>query len=162
MKTLRKFKHINAKTTDEAVSALRQYGDKACVIAGGTDLIGTMRFEVLHEYPEALINLKTIPGLDYIKEENGTLKIGALTRLEDIAGNSITQSKYPLLAEAAHKTALRTSGLWAPSAAISASLSGVGTSGKRITGSTVHARAAGYARQWSGTTVTTLSSVPPG
>lgn len=105
MKTIPKFKHINAKTTDEAVSVLRRYGDKACVIAGGTDLLGTMRFEVLDEYPEAVVNLKTIPGLDYIREEDGMLKIGALTLLEDIAENSITRSRYPLLAEAARKTA---------------------------------------------------------
>jgi NADPH-dependent glutamate synthase beta subunit-like oxidoreductase len=105
MKSLMKFKHINASTIDGAVSALRQYGDKAWVLAGGTDLLGTMRFEVLRNYPEAVINLKTIPGLDYIREEDGMLKIGALTRLEDIAINSAAKSKYPALAEAAHRTA---------------------------------------------------------
>jgi NADPH-dependent glutamate synthase beta subunit-like oxidoreductase/CO/xanthine dehydrogenase FAD-binding subunit len=107
MKTIRKFKHINASTIDEAVSNLRRYGDKACVIAGGTDLLGTLRFEVLNDndYPEAVINLKTIPGLDYIKEEDGMLKIGALTRLEDIAENSTARSKYPALSEAASRTA---------------------------------------------------------
>ena len=50
-----------------------------------------MRFKVLRDYPEVVINLKTIPGLDYIKEEDGMLKIGALTRLEDIATNPICQ-----------------------------------------------------------------------
>jgi len=105
MKSLMKFEHINAASLDDAVSILRQYGDKAWALAGGTDLVGTMRFEVLHDYPEVLINLKTIPGLDYIKEENGTLKIGALTRLEDIAAHSIVRSRYAALAEAAHRTA---------------------------------------------------------
>lgn len=107
MKTIKKFKHINASTVDEAVSNLRKYGDKASVIAGGTDLLGTMRFEILNDndYPEAVINLKTIPGLDFIKEEEGILKIGALTRLEDIATNSIARSKYAALSEAAGKTA---------------------------------------------------------
>ena len=105
MKSLMKFEHINAASLDDAVSILRQYGDKAWVLAGGTDLVGTMRFEVLHDYPEVLINLKTIPGLDYIKEENGTLKIGALTRLEDIAAHSIVRNRYAALAEAARRTA---------------------------------------------------------
>ncbi len=105
MKSLMKFKHINATTIDDAVSALSQYRDKACVLAGGTDVIGTMRFEVLRNYPEILVNLKTIPGMDYIKEGDGMLKIGALTRLEDIAINSIAKSKYIALAEAAHRTA---------------------------------------------------------
>jgi xanthine dehydrogenase YagS FAD-binding subunit len=67
MKSLMKFKHINAATIDEAVSALRQYAGKACVLSGGSDLLGTMRFEILRSYPEAVINLKTISGLDYIK-----------------------------------------------------------------------------------------------
>ena len=64
MKSLRKYAHINAGTVEEVVALLRQYGDRAWVIAGGTDLVGTMRFDVLQNYPEVLINLKTIPGLD--------------------------------------------------------------------------------------------------
>jgi NADPH-dependent glutamate synthase beta subunit-like oxidoreductase/CO/xanthine dehydrogenase FAD-binding subunit len=105
MKTIKNFEHINARTIEEAAAALGQYGDKACVVAGGTDLIGTMRFEILREYPKAVINLKTIPGLDYIREENGVLKIGALTRLEEISLNPAVRSKYKALAEAAHQTA---------------------------------------------------------
>jgi NADPH-dependent glutamate synthase beta subunit-like oxidoreductase len=105
MKTIRKFNHINARSIDDAVSNLRRYGEKACVMAGGTDLLGTLRFEILQDYPEAVINLKTIPGLDYIREENGVLKIGALTRLEDIAVSSTARNKYPALSEAASKTA---------------------------------------------------------
>jgi NADPH-dependent glutamate synthase beta subunit-like oxidoreductase/CO/xanthine dehydrogenase FAD-binding subunit len=105
MKNLRRFRHINANTVEDAVSHLHHYGDRAWVVAGGTDLIGTLRFEVLPKYPEAIINLKTIPGMDYIKEEAGLLKIGALTRLEDIAVNSTVGSKYAALSEAARRTA---------------------------------------------------------
>jgi NADPH-dependent glutamate synthase beta subunit-like oxidoreductase/CO/xanthine dehydrogenase FAD-binding subunit len=105
MKSLMKFEHINATSLNDAISILREYGNKAWVLAGGTDLVGTMRFEVLHDYPELLVNLKTIPGLDYIKEENGTLKIGALTRLEDIATHSIVRNQYTALSEAARRTA---------------------------------------------------------
>jgi xanthine dehydrogenase YagS FAD-binding subunit len=108
MKSLTKFTHINANTVDEAVSTLARYDGKAWVIAGGTDLLTTMRFDILPDnlYPEAIVNLKTIsPSLEYIKEEGGMLKIGALTRLEDIAINSTIKSKYTALAEAASKTA---------------------------------------------------------
>lgn len=100
-----KFEHINARSVEDATSSLRQYGDKAWVLAGGTDLVGAMRFEVLREYPEVLVNLKTIPGLDFIKEEDNTLKIGALTRLEDIAINSTVRNRYTALSEAARRTA---------------------------------------------------------
>jgi xanthine dehydrogenase YagS FAD-binding subunit len=103
MKTWKKFAHTDAKTIDEAASMLR--AGKAALISGGTDLLGTMRFEILPAYPEVLVNLKSIPGLDYIKEEGGMLKIGALTRLEDIAKNKLIQTKYAALAEGAHRTA---------------------------------------------------------
>jgi xanthine dehydrogenase YagS FAD-binding subunit len=103
MKTWKRFAHVDAKTVDEAASILR--AGKAAIIAGGTDLLGTMRFEILPNYPEVLVNIKSIPGLEYIKEEAGMLKIGALTRLEDIAKNEMIRTKYPALAEAAHRTA---------------------------------------------------------
>jgi len=63
-----KFVHLNACAIDEAVSLLQRYGAKASVIAGGTDLLGKMRDKILSAYPEVVINLKSIPGLDFIRE----------------------------------------------------------------------------------------------
>ena len=93
------FKHINATTVSEAVSSLAS--GKAVVIAGGTDLLGRMKDEVLPNYPETLVNLKTIPNMDSIKEETGMLKIGAMALLADIAGNTTVKTKYTALAQAA-------------------------------------------------------------
>jgi xanthine dehydrogenase YagS FAD-binding subunit len=102
---MKRFAHVNASTIDEAVLVLRRYGNKAAIIAGGTDLLGKMKDEILPTYPEALVNIKTIPGLDFIKEQDGMLTIGALTRLEDIATNPTVKDRYSALAEAAHRTA---------------------------------------------------------
>lgn len=102
---MKKFAHFNTTTLDEAVTLLRRYRGRAALIAGGTDLLGKMKDRILPSYPEALINVKTIPGLDFIKEENGWLKIGALTRLEDIAHNGVVKEGYAALSEAAHRTA---------------------------------------------------------
>ena len=102
---MKRFAHVNALTIDEAVSTLKRYGGKASLIAGGTDLLGKMKDRILPAYPEALINLKSIAGLDFIKEEDGVLKIGALTRLEDIAIDPTVKEKYGALAEVAHRTA---------------------------------------------------------
>lgn len=102
---MRKFTHINARTIDEAISALRRYGERANIIAGGTDLLGKMKDEILPRYPEALINIKTIAGLEFLKEESGVLRIGALSRLEDIAKEPLIQEKYTALAQAAARTA---------------------------------------------------------
>ena len=101
---MKAFKHVNAKSLAEAGTAVA--GGKATVVAGGTDLIGQLKDNILHPaYPATLINIKSIPGLDYIKEETGVLKIGATTRLADIAANPTIRKKYAALAQAALKVA---------------------------------------------------------
>ena len=102
---MKRFKHINALSVEEATSVLKEYGEKARVIAGGTDLLGQMKDDILPEYPEVIVNIKTISGLDYIREEGQTLRLGALTRLEDIARDRMVRDKYSILAEAARRTA---------------------------------------------------------
>lgn len=101
---MKKFKHINAFTVEEAASILKDYGRKARVIAGGTDLLGEMKDEILPEYPEVVVNIKTISDLDYIREKGRTLRIGALTKLEDIAEDRRLREKYSILSEAARGT----------------------------------------------------------
>ncbi len=102
---MKRFKHYDARTVDEAVSLLKEFEGKAKVIAGGTDIVGLFKDEVFAERPEALINIKTIPDMDYIKEEDNMLKLGPLALLEDIAHNTLIISKYTALAEAARRTA---------------------------------------------------------
>lgn len=99
---MNKIKHINAKTLDEAVKAL---GPTANVIAGGTDLYGTLKSMCLPKPPDTIINLKTIPGLDYIKEEGGVLKLGALATLTAIAESPVVRGKWASLADSAYRVA---------------------------------------------------------
>ena len=100
---MRPFNHLNAKSLDEAIAALQK--GEANVLAGGVDLLGTLKDNISPEYPRTVINLKTIPGLDYIKEEDGVLKIGATTRLADIGRSEVVRKAAPALAEAADATA---------------------------------------------------------
>ena len=102
---MKTFTHFNASTIEEAVSLLRRYQGKAALIAGGTDVLGKMKDRILPTYPEALINLKTIPGLNEIREEDGFLKVGPLAILEDIAHDNSVKAGYAALAEAARRTA---------------------------------------------------------
>lgn len=103
---MKKFLHFNARSVEEAVILLRRFQGRACLIAGGTDLLGIMKDRILPRYPEALINIKTIPGLDCIRpESDGGLTIGALTRLEDIAVHPLIQERFTALALAAARTA---------------------------------------------------------
>ena len=99
------FAHYNSSNLDEAVDSLRRYGGRAAINAGGTDLIGKMKDDILPTYPEALINLKRIPDLEYIEEKDNVLRIGALTRLEDIAYDPGIKKNYKALHQATHHCA---------------------------------------------------------
>ena len=100
---MRPFNHLNAKSLDEAIAALQK--GEANVLGGGVDLLGTLKDNITPEYPKTVINLKTIPGLDYIKEEDGMMKIGATTRLADIARSELVAGKVAALAQASEATA---------------------------------------------------------
>jgi len=102
---MKPFTHTNARTVAEARKTLS--GNRTAVIAGGTDLIGTLKDAILPDnmHPTTLVNIKTIPNLDYIREESGTLKIGAATRLADIAANTTVSGRYAALAQAASRVA---------------------------------------------------------
>jgi len=102
---MRSFEHINARTVDETCALLSKYNGKAVLNAGGTDLLLTLKGEHLLDYPEVVINIKTISGLDYIKEDEGALKIGTLAKLSDLARSPLLHEHYGALAEAARSVA---------------------------------------------------------
>jgi xanthine dehydrogenase YagS FAD-binding subunit len=99
------FKHINATSIDEAVGLLHAYNGKANLNAGGTDLLGVLKDEILPAYPDAIINIKTIPGLDDIKENKKGLQIGALTKLADVVSHPLIRKNYSILSKAAEAVA---------------------------------------------------------
>jgi len=93
------FNYHSPSTLQEAVALLVQHGDEAKLLAGGQSLIPAMRFRLA--MPETLIDLNNIADLGYVREENGHLAIGAMTRESALEESSIVQSKYALLADAA-------------------------------------------------------------
>jgi len=102
---MKSFNHIDAKTVNEAVKLLKSNQGRAKLIAGGTDLLSTLKDKILPAYPETVINIKTIPNLNHISEDGGGLKIGALAKLEAIAQSPLIKEKYQLLAQAAEAVA---------------------------------------------------------
>ncbi|MBN2034752.1 MAG: FAD binding domain-containing protein [Deltaproteobacteria bacterium] len=99
------FDHVNAGSPGEAVDLLTSYGGKGRLIAGGTDVLGILKDRILPDYPDVLINLKTIPGMDSIKESGEGLNIGALAKLADIASSPEIKAEYPALSLAAESVA---------------------------------------------------------
>jgi NADPH-dependent glutamate synthase beta subunit-like oxidoreductase len=102
---MKTFKHYNARSLKDAAARIAKHNGKAKVIAGGTDLIGGLKDKSVPDYPEALINIKNIRGLDYIKAGTRVLRIGAITKLAEIVKSPAVQKDYPLLAQAAHSIA---------------------------------------------------------
>lgn len=106
---MKEFKHIDATSIADAATQLNKYGGKAAPIAGGTDILGVLKSDIFADFPQALVNLKTItPSLNYIKEEAGVLKIGALTSVADIAANATVKGGYSLLSTAASRVSAST------------------------------------------------------
>ena len=99
LEDIAEFEYIEPKTVKEACSFLSQQKDKAKVIAGGTRLLDAMRGKAIS--PQYLINLKSVPNLDYITfdDEEG-LKIGALATLFDVGRSPLVNDKAKILAEA--------------------------------------------------------------
>jgi len=97
---MKSFEHVNADMIENAVSLLDE-GWTARIIAGGTDLLGEMKREIIS--PERLVNLKTIEGLSYFQYSEEGLKVGALTTLSDIESNEIVRDKFGILSQAISK-----------------------------------------------------------
>ena len=103
--TLRNFKHVSASSLKEATAILSKSNGKAVVIAGGTDLLGVLKDKIHAQSPEIVVDLKTIPRLNYVKATEKGLRIGALTTLTDICKDETIKGQYSLLAQAARSVA---------------------------------------------------------
>ncbi len=98
---MKAFTHINARSVEEAIQLLVKYKDKAKLNAGGTDLLGVLKDRILPDYPEVIINIKTIAQLNTIEENDDGISIGALTPLINIISSPLVEKTYSILKEAA-------------------------------------------------------------
>ena len=94
------FDYLAPRSLDEAVAALADNGDDAKILAGGQSLIPAMRFRLAS--PTVLIDINRLTMLGYVREEQGHLALGALTRENDLEGSAVVAQGYPLLLDAAH------------------------------------------------------------
>lgn len=98
------FEYYAPKTTEEALSLLAQHGYDAKVLAGGQSLIPMMNFRLVQ--PAILVDLNRISELGYIRpDENGGLRIGAMTRHRQVETSSLVAERAPLVHAAMSKIA---------------------------------------------------------
>lgn len=93
------FEYLRPKTIPEAIELLNQYGDDAKILSGGQSLIPMMKLRLAR--PGYLVDINRIADLSYIKEEDGYLKIGGLTREADLENSALIHSKYPIILDTA-------------------------------------------------------------
>src|SRR6266481_8202291 len=90
------FDYHRPTTLDEALRLLSQSED-AKVLAGGHSLLPAMKLRLAQ--PKALIDLSRVAELNYIREENGRIAIGAMTTHFEIESSALLKDKCPLLPE---------------------------------------------------------------
>jgi xanthine dehydrogenase YagS FAD-binding subunit len=103
---MKSFQNIDVKSVKEATSLLHKFHQQkkvAAVVGGGSEYLQLMKDHVVE--PDYLINLKTIPGLEFIKEERGGFRVGALTKLVDIEEHPAIREKLLILSSAAGEAA---------------------------------------------------------
>jgi carbon-monoxide dehydrogenase medium subunit len=93
------FDYEVAASVEEAIELLQRHGPEARLLAGGHSLIPMMKLRLA--FPEVLIDIHELDGeLRYVREEDGTLEVGALARHKDLLETPVVRERYTLLADA--------------------------------------------------------------
>ncbi len=93
-----RYDYLKPSSLEEAIGLLKQYGGQAKLIAGGTDVMVDIRQKKYA--PQVLISLRGIEGLSYIREEDGGLRIGALTTHRELEKSPLVRERLGALADA--------------------------------------------------------------
>jgi xanthine dehydrogenase iron-sulfur cluster and FAD-binding subunit A len=95
---INRFEYLEPASLEDAVTLLAQFGKRARILAGGTDLLVHMKMERVA--PEAVISISRIPGLDRIALHDGQVHIGALATVRAVECASSVRERYPALTDA--------------------------------------------------------------
>lgn len=93
------FHYVKPRTVDECIELLARYEDDAKPLAGGQSLVALMNLRLAR--PEILVDLNYIPDLAYVRETDGWLEVGAMTRHRDLIESSVARRACPLVTAAA-------------------------------------------------------------
>ncbi len=94
-----KFAYHRARSVDEAVALLGQFGDEGKILAGGHSLLPMMKLRMAA--PSHLIDINAIADLKGIREDGDAIVIGAAVTQAEALGSELIRRKCPLIAEAA-------------------------------------------------------------
>lgn len=90
--------YVKAESLQDCLDRLRETGEKAMVVAGGTDVIFNMRLKLFD--PEVVVSIRGLEELEQVEAlDDGGVRIGAGARLADLAENPIINDRYPAFAD---------------------------------------------------------------
>ncbi len=92
------FDYVAPSSLSEAVDLLKSRGEGAKIIAGGQSLIPLLKLRLAA--PTLLVDIGRIPGLEYVRESDGFLRLGALTRMADVEASELLRVRYPIIHDA--------------------------------------------------------------
>jgi carbon-monoxide dehydrogenase medium subunit len=92
------FAYAAPSTLADAITLLAEHGETAKLLAGGQSLVPMMNFRLAR--PEYIVDLNRVQGLDYLREQDGQLVLGAMTRQRALERSEHVRQHYPLLWEA--------------------------------------------------------------
>ena len=98
MQTPASFEYERATSVEGAIAALKKRGSGARIIAGGHSLLPMMKLRLAK--PEHLVDINDLDELAYIREQDGEIRIGALTRHVDLLHSELLAEHFPLFREA--------------------------------------------------------------
>ena len=100
MQTPAAFEYERATSLEGAIASLQRLGPEARVIAGGHSLLPMMKLRLAN--PEHLIDINDLSELEFIRQEGGEIRIGALTRHVDLLKSELLAEHYPVFRDAEH------------------------------------------------------------
>ena len=98
MQTPAAFEYERATSVEGAIASLERLGSEARLIAGGHSLLPMMKLRLAN--PEHLIDINDLAELSYIREQDGEIRIGALTRHVDLLKSDLLAERLPLFRDA--------------------------------------------------------------
>jgi carbon-monoxide dehydrogenase medium subunit len=93
------FEYLKPSSISEAIALLKEHGEDAKLLAGGQSLVPMMKLRIAR--PKYLIDIHRIADLNYIREQAGQIRCGAMTRHVQIEESELIRDKLPMLCEAA-------------------------------------------------------------
>src|SRR5262245_38901969 len=93
-----RFDYLAPRTLDEALAHLHHHGDQAKILAGGQSLIPMLNFRLAH--PGLVVDVNRLTDLAYVRQHDGGVAVGALTRQHAVERSDLVRSRVPIVAEA--------------------------------------------------------------